>query len=145
MRNYGQSDRGGDRRSFSGGGDRQMYQAVCSKCGKDCRVPFMPSGDKPVYCSDCFERNGPSASSGFDRPRRDFGSKSFGGDRPYSSERSSNPQSQNQNNDLLVSINAKLGKILELMAATKSPVEIEKKVVKKTKKIEPEKLVSSLE
>ena len=34
---------------------RQMFPAVCSSCGKDTEVPFQPRGDKPVYCSDCFE------------------------------------------------------------------------------------------
>jgi CxxC-x17-CxxC domain-containing protein len=34
---------------------RQMFPAVCSACGKDTEVPFQPRGDKPVYCSDCFE------------------------------------------------------------------------------------------
>ena len=41
-----------------GGGDRprrQMYPATCSTCGKETQVPFQPRGDKPVYCSDCFE------------------------------------------------------------------------------------------
>ena len=43
---------------YGGGGQRQrreMYPAVCSSCGKDTQVPFQPRGDKPVYCSDCFE------------------------------------------------------------------------------------------
>ena len=40
--------RGGDR------GDRQMYKAVCADCGNKCEVPFKPSGDKPVYCKECF-------------------------------------------------------------------------------------------
>ena len=35
---------------------RAMYPAVCSACGKDTEVPFQPRGDKPVYCSDCFEK-----------------------------------------------------------------------------------------
>jgi CxxC-x17-CxxC domain-containing protein len=34
---------------------REMFDAVCSNCGKDTKVPFQPRGDKPVYCSDCFE------------------------------------------------------------------------------------------
>lgn len=49
---------GGGGRSFGGGGrgDRpEMFDAVCDQCGKDCRVPFRPSGDKPIYCSECFE------------------------------------------------------------------------------------------
>lgn len=44
---------------------REMHPAVCSQCGKQTEVPFVPSGDKPVYCSECFEarRSGPSRSS----------------------------------------------------------------------------------
>ena len=33
---------------------RQMFKAVCAKCGKEAEVPFEPRGDKPVYCNDCF-------------------------------------------------------------------------------------------
>jgi CxxC-x17-CxxC domain-containing protein len=45
-------------RGGGGGSDRprrEMFPAVCSSCGKDTQVPFQPRGDKPVYCSDCFE------------------------------------------------------------------------------------------
>lgn len=38
------------------GGGRQMFDAVCSECGKTCQVPFEPRGDRPIYCSDCFRR-----------------------------------------------------------------------------------------
>ena len=37
-----------------GGGQREMHPAVCAQCGIDTEVPFLPRGDKPVYCSDCF-------------------------------------------------------------------------------------------
>ena len=37
-------------------GPREMHPAVCAECGKDTTVPFMPRGDRPVYCSDCFRR-----------------------------------------------------------------------------------------
>jgi CxxC-x17-CxxC domain-containing protein len=33
---------------------REMHPAVCAQCGRDTIVPFVPRGDKPVYCSDCF-------------------------------------------------------------------------------------------
>ena len=33
---------------------REMFDATCSNCGKDARVPFRPTNGKPVYCSDCF-------------------------------------------------------------------------------------------
>ena len=39
---------------YSGGGSRQMYSTTCSSCGREAKVPFQPTGSKPVYCSDCF-------------------------------------------------------------------------------------------
>lgn len=44
---------GGNRRERT---QREMHPAVCSNCGKDTLVPFLPRGDKPVYCSACFEQ-----------------------------------------------------------------------------------------
>ena len=40
----------------SSSGERQMYDAVCSECGKPCKVPFQPHDDRPIYCSDCFSK-----------------------------------------------------------------------------------------
>jgi CxxC-x17-CxxC domain-containing protein len=58
---------GGSRGSYGRGGGggyssgpRQMYPAVCSNCGKETEVPFQPSGDKPVYCRECFEQRRPA-------------------------------------------------------------------------------------
>lgn len=36
--------------------DRLMYGAICADCKKDCEVPFKPSGDRPVYCRECFAK-----------------------------------------------------------------------------------------
>lgn len=33
---------------------RQRYNTVCAACGKETQVPFVPRGDRPVYCRDCF-------------------------------------------------------------------------------------------
>ena len=33
---------------------RQLYNVKCSNCGRDTQVPFKPSGDRPVYCRDCY-------------------------------------------------------------------------------------------
>ncbi len=52
-----QSDFGGGSRGGSRG-ERQMYTAICSSCGREARVPFQPRGDRPVYCSDCFQQQG---------------------------------------------------------------------------------------
>jgi CxxC-x17-CxxC domain-containing protein len=35
---------------------RQMYAVVCFECGKDTEIPFKPSGDRPVYCQECFAK-----------------------------------------------------------------------------------------
>jgi CxxC-x17-CxxC domain-containing protein len=35
---------------------RKMYDAICSNCGVKTQVPFRPSGDRPVYCKDCFKK-----------------------------------------------------------------------------------------
>jgi CxxC-x17-CxxC domain-containing protein len=65
---------GGNRRSGGRDGARPaMHQATCSECGQACEIPFRPSGDRPIFCSKCFEKkNGGSSSS---RP------SNFGGDR----------------------------------------------------------------
>ncbi len=38
------------------GGSRQFYDAVCDECGEQTTVPFKPSGDKPVYCRECYQK-----------------------------------------------------------------------------------------
>lgn len=60
---------------YSGGGGysrdrgpREMFPAVCARCGKETQVPFQPRSDKPVYCSDCFAQER-SRSGGSDRGR----------------------------------------------------------------------------
>jgi len=35
---------------------RQMFPATCADCGKSTEVPFQPSQDRPVYCSDCYRK-----------------------------------------------------------------------------------------
>jgi CxxC-x17-CxxC domain-containing protein len=50
----------------SGGGyrAREMHPATCAQCGKSTEVPFLPRGDRPVYCSDCFSKQPQRSSSG---------------------------------------------------------------------------------
>lgn len=45
-----------ERNGGVGGGQREMHTVVCAECGKDATVPFLPRGDRPVYCSDCFSK-----------------------------------------------------------------------------------------
>jgi CxxC-x17-CxxC domain-containing protein len=56
------------RDSYGGGyssdrGQREMHTTTCSSCGRDAQVPFVPRGDKPVYCSDCFQSQRPARSN----------------------------------------------------------------------------------
>ena len=58
---YGSSSSGSSYASGYGS-RREMHDAVCAQCGKDTQVPFRPSGDRPVYCGDCFSKQPASAS-----------------------------------------------------------------------------------
>lgn len=48
------------RARLNNGGDlgvrREMHPAICASCGVETQVPFLPRGDRPVYCSTCFDR-----------------------------------------------------------------------------------------
>jgi len=72
------------RGSFGAGRDRErpeMHEATCSACGKRCEVPFRPTGQKPVYCNDCF-RGDERRGGGFEKPsykRDSFRDKREGG------------------------------------------------------------------
>ncbi len=73
----------------------EMHDAVCDKCGDECRVPFRPTGNKPVLCSDCYRESGQGRDSGRGR------------DRGQSSGGMSSAQ--------LTQINAKLDKIIKAL------------------------------
>jgi CxxC-x17-CxxC domain-containing protein len=79
MNSYNQG-RGQGRPSFNNNrnsGPKQMFPAICDNCGRECEVPFRPSGNKPVFCSDCFEGSSNDEFGGGDRSfeRRDYNSK----------------------------------------------------------------------
>lgn len=103
-------DRGGRGRSFggrdSGGGRRfdrrptEMTQVTCSNCGRETEVPFRPTGDRPVYCRDCFAKMGGGEN------RRSFG-RGSNDSRPR--------QSSGNNNAQLSEINAKLDQLIKLL------------------------------
>jgi CxxC-x17-CxxC domain-containing protein len=61
----GQSSYGSGGGYGSSRGSREMFSATCSSCGKEAQVPFQPSGDKPVYCSDCFQQRGGNRGGGY--------------------------------------------------------------------------------
>ncbi|HUC94931.1 MAG TPA: CxxC-x17-CxxC domain-containing protein [Candidatus Saccharimonadales bacterium] len=100
--------RGGDR------GDRQMFDATCSNCGKPCQVPFRPTNGKPVYCSDCFEKMG---NGGREARRFD--------DRPRAPQEQGGPD--------LSAINAKLDKILNILQPKAVTLDVQTPAVKEEK------------
>jgi CxxC-x17-CxxC domain-containing protein len=98
---FGRNDRGDDR-------PHQMHKTICSDCGASCEVPFKPTGTKPVYCRECFEKNGEGKSAprknDFRRDNRDNRRESF-----------KEPRKDNSNGQLEM-INSKLDKILKLLS-----------------------------
>lgn len=78
----GGRDSGGFRGGRDGGRDGgrpQMHRATCSECGNSCEVPFKPSGSKPVFCSNCFDKQGGSDSARRPERRDSHRPTSFGG------------------------------------------------------------------
>ena len=40
--------------SWGGRTPRQLHAATCHECGQMTEVPFLPRGDRPVFCSNCY-------------------------------------------------------------------------------------------
>lgn len=49
--------------SFGGRTPRQMHPATCAQCGQMTEVPFVPRGERPVLCSECFASSRHSAAA----------------------------------------------------------------------------------
>lgn len=142
---------GGGRSFNRGTRDREMFRTTCSNCGKECEVPFKPNGSKPVFCSECFEKNGGETRRSNDRdyssPRRSsFERPNFNENRNYSRpqnfDRPQNNDRSPQNNDQFASLNAKLDRIITLLTpkpdyqneAAEQPVQSEVSTPKAEKK-----------
>ena len=134
MGDYNRDRYGGGGRGFGGGfrgrssggfgrdRDRrpvEMHDAICDKCKKECQVPFRPSGDKPVLCSDCFRESG-------------GGSRGSGSSSGISSE---------QFNQL----NAKLDKIIEILDSLEMDIEGEEEDANEVEEEEAEETVAKAE
>jgi len=75
-------------------GYNQMHDAICADCKGSCKVPFIPSSGKPVYCSNCFEKRG-NGNNKFAKPNNNY--------------------QENYNKQFEI-INTKLDKILKILA-----------------------------
>jgi CxxC-x17-CxxC domain-containing protein len=113
-----------------------MHKATCSECGKSCEVPFRPTGDKPVYCNDCF---GAKRDNGGDRaPRKDFGGN-FGPKRDFADRSPSpiNSDIKRQLNDVTM----KLDKLISVIERMSSPKEKAAPKSEATQKLELETVI----
>ncbi len=73
-RESGRFERSGDQSDFRPA-RKEETQAICARCGKSCILPFRPTANKPVYCSDCFRKNDSFQES---RPNRSSSESSAG-------------------------------------------------------------------
>ncbi len=138
-RDRGQSGgRNFGRRDF-GSGDRPMHQAICSKCNKECEVPFKPTGSRPVFCKDCFQNNRASGPIRFDDNYSRHSNFEDRNNNPIN--RPVLPQYKEQ----FEALNTKLDKILKILepkvpvAAISTEVPKDSKVKRVTKKSTPTK------
>jgi len=96
--------RDGDSGSFE---RKEMHKAVCCECGMDCKVPFVPTEGKSVFCSECFtKRDGGEYKRPFQKSFERGNSTGRGQDKSFSSDGLERQ---------LKEINTKLEKVLESM------------------------------
>ncbi|MFH1208776.1 MAG: CxxC-x17-CxxC domain-containing protein [Candidatus Omnitrophota bacterium] len=56
FRKPGASGRSNELKPARGRSEKILYKAVCADCHKDCEIPFKPTGERPVYCKECFSK-----------------------------------------------------------------------------------------
>lgn len=68
FREHGNHGNGIQRSQGNNFSQRVLHKAVCAECKKECEVPFKPTGDRPVYCKDCFAKRKASSAQFKARP-----------------------------------------------------------------------------
>ncbi|MFA5644590.1 MAG: CxxC-x17-CxxC domain-containing protein [Patescibacteria group bacterium] len=114
MKNFNQRGSFGGNRGGGGFSKPAMHQATCAECGKSCEVPFKPTGERPVYCSNCFSLKGKDGGSARPSGGRDFSRPSFN---PRSDRGTSSGDSSNFSGKNFEILNTKLDKILGLLGS----------------------------
>jgi CxxC-x17-CxxC domain-containing protein len=51
---------GDDNKKGNDGGPREMHKGTCVDGSQETEVPFVPSGDRPVYCRECYAKHKPA-------------------------------------------------------------------------------------
>ena len=133
---FGGGNRGGGGFRREERGPVTMTKATCDECKKSCEVPFRPTGDKPVYCRDCFA--GRSAMGGERSNRPDpRANNNFQSNSSTGSQNAGNGELKKQ----IDAMNVKLDKIISAMtgmninSALKEVKDITKTEVKAPAKI----------
>jgi CxxC-x17-CxxC domain-containing protein len=76
FRRFDHSDRYDRGRQSSDPRERTYTRVICADCNKECKIPFKPSGDRPVYCKECLlkrKKGSPFNTNRGNRPEeRDF-------------------------------------------------------------------------
>ena len=70
--------------------ERIMHKAICADCKKECEVPFKPSGERPVYCKECFskrKRPAPIKSRFDNRPKVTVPAQAVQTDKPEAAKK----------------------------------------------------------
>lgn len=135
---------GGGNFKRGNGGNRERperFKATCDECKKECELPFRPSGDRPVYCSECFRGKDGGRTNDF--PRRDNDRGSFNKrdvfNKPSFNNSPKNSISDKRIEDIekkIMLMDSKLDQIILAIGSSKKPkAEVIAKVpVKKAKK-----------
>ena len=67
----------------------EMHTVICDDCGDECKIPFEPKFNRPVYCSECFQKNKPKESGDrYSKDDRSFREKNS----RYERDTRSNPE-----------------------------------------------------
>jgi len=143
-------DSGRPRFGSQNSGRTQMHDATCSDCGDNCKIPFLPTSGKPVYCSNCFEKRGNGRDNNrndrpsFDRrdDRRDNRRDERRNDRPSFTPK--NNASETNYDKQFEALNTKLDKILKALSAQEEVTPVKAKKEAKAVKVETETKVKTV-
>ena len=69
---------------------------TCDDCGIECRIPFVPKTNKPVYCTDCFRKGKSQYSEDEDYSRDDRSSRYSRDDRSSGRKREDKKSKSNE-------------------------------------------------